>query len=521
MRLAEPLLKDIKIMRNIVSQKIVHFICSFSCWLLCGAIMTGCGSIKSNFNPNTEYPRAQLQEDYTMFRNILEDAHPSLYWYTSKDSLDYYFDYGYQHIRDSMTEPQFRTLLSYVISKIDCGHTSIKFSKQYANYIDTSRQPQFPLGIKFWDDSAVVYVNINRKDSILTRGTLITAINNVPIAAIRDSLFRFMVTDGYSIVHKYQTLSNLGNFSGLYQSVYGASDSFSIRYIDSSGMEKTSGINLYDIRKDTSFRRFLRTRPAQTKKQRKETSLFNARNIQIDTSGKTAYMTVSSFNDGNRLKSFFRKSFRVLQEQQINNLVIDLRFNGGGNVALSTKLTKYLADHKFKLADSLYASRRLSKYERHIKNSVGAFFFMNFVTRKRSDGKYHFGYFERHYFTPKSRYHYTGNVYIITGGNSFSASTLFVNALKGQSNVKIVGEETGGGAYGNTAWFIPDATLPNTRVRFRLPRFRMVMNKNYPKNGRGIVPDIEVKPSADAIKNGYDVKMEYVKKLIYSQKAGF
>ncbi|MEO5682651.1 MAG: S41 family peptidase [Chitinophagaceae bacterium] len=472
--------------------------------------------MKSNFNPNATYPKEQLQEDYTMFRNILEDAHPSLYWYTSKDSLDYFFDDGYRHIRDSMTEPQFRTLLSYVISKVDCGHTSVRFSKKYAKYIDTARLAQFPLGIKFWDDSAVVYININRRDSILTRGTVITAINDVPITTVRDSLFRYMVTDGYSIVHKYQSLSNIGTFGGLYQAVFGAADSFGIRYIDNNGIEKASSVKLYDIKSDTAYRRYLRTLSPQTKKERKKNRLFSTRNIQVDTAGSTAYMTVSTFSDGNRLKSFFRSSFRVLQEKQVKNLVVDLRFNGGGNVALSTKLTQYFIDHKFKLADSLYASRRLSKYERHIKNSFGALFFMNFVTRKRSDGKFHFGYFERHFFKPKTQHHYSGNVYIVTGGNSFSASTLFVNALKGQSNVKVLGEETGGGAYGNTAWFIPDATLPNTRVRFRLPRFRMVMNKNYPKNGRGIVPDIEVKPTTDAIKKGYDVKMEYLKKLIYS-----
>ncbi len=481
-------------------------------------MLTGCGSVKSNFNPNTEFPREKLREDYSMFRDILQDAHPSLYWYTSKDSLDYFFDQGYQHIRDSMTEPQFRTLLSYVISKIDCGHTSVRFSKKYAKYIDTARLAQFPLGIKFWDDSAVVYTNINRFDSVLKRGTVITSINNVPIATVRDSLFRYMVTDGYSLSHKYQVLSNLGTFGGLYQSVFGGTDSFGVRYIDSSGTEQSTSINLYDIRKDTAFRRFMRSRPRETRKERKENNLFNTRNIQIDTSESTAYMTVSTFSDGNKLRSFFRQSFHVLQEQQIKNLVIDLRYNGGGNVALSTRLTQYITDHKFKLADSLYTVRRLSKYERHIKNSLGAWFMMNFVTSKRSDGKYHFGYFERHYYKPKDRYHYNGNVYIVTGGNSFSASTLFINALKGQHNVKVVGEETGGGAYGNTAWFIPDATLPNTRVRFRLPRFRMVMNKNYPKTGHGIIPDIEVKPSSAAIKNGLDVKMEYVKKLINSSK---
>jgi hypothetical protein len=44
------------------------------------------------------------------------------------------------------------------------------------------------------------------------------------------------------------------------------------------------------------------------------------------------------------------------------------------------------------------------------------------------------------------------------------------------------------------------------------------MNKNYPKNGRGIIPDIEVKPSADAIRKGYDIKIAFVKKLIYGNR---
>ena len=70
-------------------------------------------------------------------------------------------------------------------------------------------------------------------------------------------------------------------------------------------------------------------------------------------------------------------------------------------------------------------------------------------------------------------------MYILTGGNSFSATTLFVSAVIKQDNVTVVGEETGGGAYGNSAWLIPDVTLPETGVRFRLPLFRLVIDKNY------------------------------------------
>ena len=44
--------------------------------------------------------------------------------------------------------------------------------------------------------------------------------------------------------------------------------------------------------------------------------------------------------------------------------------------------------------------------------------------------------FERHYFKPRKKHHFDGNIYLLTGGNSFSATTLVLKALQGQSNVK-------------------------------------------------------------------------------------
>ena len=236
--------------------------------------------------------------------------------------------------------------------------------------------------------------------------------------------------------------------------------------------------------------------------------------MQIDTSLQSAFMTLNSFSRGNLLKQFFKKTFKSLKKNNIKHLVIDVRGNGGGDASLSTLLTRYMINDKFKLTDSLYAVNRSSQYGKRIQNQWIYWTIMQFLTKKRADGNYHFGYFERHYFKPRNKYHFDGNVYILTGGNSFSATTLFAGALKGQNNVTLVGEETGGAAYGNSAWMIPDVTLPNTRVRFRLPKFRLVVNKDWPKNGRGVQPDIFAVPTVDAIKRGVDYKVEKVKELI-------
>jgi len=186
----------------------------------------------------------------------------------------------------------------------------------------------------------------------------------------------------------------------------------------------------------------------------------------------------------------------------------------------STMLSRYLIDKRFKLADSLYTISRRSSYRRHMQNYFFNHVFMMIATRKRSDGYYHFGYFERHFFKPKKKNHFDGKTYILIGGNSFSATTLFTESVIKEDNVFVVGEETGGGAYGNTAWLIPDVILPETKVRFRLPLFRLVIDKQQPKDGRGVQPEIEVKPTVEAIRNGADFKMEKVKELIKEDRNG-
>jgi C-terminal processing protease CtpA/Prc len=207
-----------------------------------------------------------------------------------------------------------------------------------------------------------------------------------------------------------------------------------------------------------------------------------------------------------------------MKKNNINHLIIDVRSNGGGSVTNSTFLSRFIATGRFKVADSLYAIRKKTTYGRYIQNDFFNRLFMTFLTKRKSDGYYHFGYFERHYFKPKKKHHYDGKVYILTGGNSFSATTLFTRAVMKQDNVTVVGEETGGAAYGNTAWLIPDVTLPETKLRFRLPLFRLVVDRDIPKDGRGIQPEVPAIPSVDAVKRGVDFKLEKALELIEIDK---
>src|SRR5688500_5867387 len=171
-------------------------------------VMSGCGIGRSSFYPGKKYSPAQLQKDYFIYQTVLEESHPGLYWYTSKDSMDHYFREGASQLKDSMTELQFRKILSYVTSRVNCGHTTVRASKYYSNYTDSVPNKVFPLSVKTWStatpinsgvpeqhrfaiaaDTMVVTANLNRRDSILKRGVLIKKINSWPIARLIDTMF--------------------------------------------------------------------------------------------------------------------------------------------------------------------------------------------------------------------------------------------------------------------------------------------------------------------------------------------
>ncbi len=488
-------------------------------------ILGSCGISKSSFSPNKKYSLQQVQKDYSLYQHILEEHHPSLYWYTPKDSMDYYFAIGNQQLKDSMTEPEFRKVLTYVTSKINCGHTSIRPSRAWSKYSDTVRAGKmFPLSMKVWEDAMIVTTNLNRRDTILKRGTVITKINGKTVPFIVDTLFNYISTDGYNTTHKYQTLSNRGLFGSLYTSLFGLSDKYNIEYADSTGTAHSLTIPVYNAGADTA-RRFIRpstTRitqpPEPSRRERRRQQENGIRLLKIDTLNRTAMMDLSSFGRGYGLRKFFKNSFRTLRENRIGHLIIDVRGNGGGSVNNSTLISRYIANNKFKISDSLFAIRKKSSYEHYIQNHFWNKLFITFFTKKRNDGYYHFGYFERHYFKPKKDDHYEGKVYILTGGNSFSATTLFTSALVKQDNVIVVGEETGGGAYGNSAWLIPDVTLPETGLRFRLPLFRLVIDKTTPKNGKGVQPEVFSGPTIEAVRRGADYKLDKVMEMIKADK---
>jgi hypothetical protein len=486
-------------------------------WIPFVCLLASCAGSYKSYDANKKFSRAQLEEDYKILQQILETKHPALTWYTPADSMRHYFDSCFNNIADSMTELQFGwQVVAPLTQKIHCGHTTFGMSKNWLQYVRNKRIPSFPLYLKIWGDTMLVTGNLNPKDSIIKRGYRITSINQVPAKKMLRQMFQYMPTDGYAESVNYIRLS--GNFPYFHRNIFGLFKNYRVGYIDSAGNEKTTLLPMFVPVQDTSKKAKPKqpvNRPsrAERKKQFRESS----RKLSIDSSNQTATILLNTFSsgEGRHLRRFIKQSFKEIKEKEIKNLIIDLRNNGGGNINLYVLLTKYIRQQPFKVADSAYAvTKTLKPYTQYIQQGWLHNLGLRFFSKKKADGNYHFRYYEKHWYQPKTKNHYDGKLYVITSGPTFSASTLFCNAVKGQSNVTIVGEEAGGGWHGNSGIMIPDITLPNTRIRIRLPLFKIVQFQHAPKDGRGVVPDIEVMPTTESILKMEDRKMKVVLQLI-------
>jgi predicted alpha/beta-fold hydrolase len=474
----------------------------------------------NNFDPQKKYSVPELQQDYTLLRNILEEKHPSLYWYTPRDSMDMYFNKYYSDIKDSMTEQQFGwKVVAPLTDKIHCGHTSFGRSRAYNKWAEGKKTPSFPLLVRCWNDTMAVTGNLNRNDTIFKRGTIITSINGIKNAALIKNIFGYMTEDGYANNVNYNRLSN--NFPYYHRNIFGISKTYAVTYLDKSGTEQRVFIAAYGLDTDSVKKARDSTvtiRPPKQKKQTWQEQLKQTRSLVVDTANNTAIVTINSFSGGS-LRKFYRQTFGYIKRTGIDNVVLDIRSNGGGRIRLSTLLTKYVTRVNFKVADTAYAiTKSLRPYSKYIKggfiDNLGLFF----LTKKKKDGVYHFRHWERRVNKPKAVNNYTGNLYVLIAGNTFSAASLFSNAVKGQPGVVLLGEETGGGWHGNNGILIPDIVLPNTHINVRLPLFRLVQYKHAAKDGRGIPPDIHIGTNYNALVKGFDYKMKFVMDMIKARQ---
>lgn len=413
-----------------------------------------------------------LQKDFRVLQDSLQSIHAGLYRYKTKEEMDAVFDKAYRQLDHPMNETDFFNIVSHVISSIGDGHTECFLSKDYINSL-IANVKIFPIQPRFIDDKA--YIPCDTKE--FQAGTEIISIDNKPIDMIRKELFSMLSSDGSIETEKYVKINDGHDpFSYLFYVRYGEKADFKLSYKTASGQiaEKTLPAALFNDMECPPVR----------------TNVNKYLSLEYKQDG-VAVMTLKTFANElmdrtkENFESFLAKSFKELRDKKIEKLIIDLRENGGGEDTNGLLLYRYLANKPFKYYDSLKTTRNII---------IGH---PNLGLQQPGENNFN------------------GKIEFLIGGKSFSGAAEFSAIAKSNERGIFIGEETGGGYYGNTSGHKIALELPNTKIRVNIPMIKYVMSVRQSKyKDRGIIPDYVVVLSINDYMQHKDPQMDLAMKLI-------
>ncbi|GMN08259.1 S41 family peptidase [Croceitalea sp. MTPC5] len=433
-------------------------------------------------------------------------GHPGMYRYTDKREFDFLIDSTFTTVTDSISPLTYYRLLKPLFAKIGCLHTSIELSEANQNTLNDSLK-LIPIEV-FIDDEKRAFVTKNyAKNETIPLKSEILAINGQSIAAILETLYNAIPSDGYN-----QTLKTLllnYRFALWYRSMISTTNRFEIE-ARTKGLRKV--YNLTGVSNDV-FPTF------ETLERENENQL----NLKI--TNDIGLLTVRSFakstikkNDQN-FDKFIKNTFKQLNQKQIEHVIIDLRNNTGGTDGNAVKLASYFFEQPFRYWAKIETTEDIAA-------QVKGFSRLFYKKPVLKDSSYHwrgsrwwltkeFNYYR---IQKPAKHNYKGNVYLITNGFCMSSCADVVAILSYNKKAEVIGTETGGGYQGNTSGLMPTSTInDDMQITIPLNKYTNAVDPNT-NFGRGTIPDVRIRPTLDDWMNKKDVELEYIMKLIKDAK---
>lgn len=415
-------------------------------------------------------------EDVTFIKNELQEFHPGIYSFQTKLQFEANFDSLIANLKPNQTVFQFYNTLIPVINQIGCGHTTAKLPSKELKQIQKNRR-FIPIEIKILNDKIIIS-KVFVENKFLVPGLEILSIDGITANDYINSNLNRYPSDGRILSRKYQTMEK--NFSVDHSRFHYTSDEFIIKVKHKGEIIK---VTLPGITFDDYINKSKQTNSADLE-------------LQIIDSLSIAIITVRNSSSKNVFNSFLENSFEEILSKQINNLIVDVRFDSFNRDSDGAELYANLSSEPFSYYSALEVTENYD-----VPKALR--WLTHYPIEEDSTGKF---YWKVHpqleLQIPKSN-PFLGNVYVLTDGFTFSATSEFSSIVKSNKRGLIIGIETGGGYYGNNSGGMLRKILPNSNIKIYIPPIKYQMAvKDLGNYSRGVIPDTLV------TENIHDVVLE-------------
>ncbi len=500
--------------------------------ILVSLILASCTSVKE-YNKKIEepIPIVKLKQDVDFANKKLQKFHPNLYWYITKNQLDYKFDSLKQTIKQPLKPSEFYLKLAPIIADVREGHLRLvplekKLTKKETKKLKNQKGLLSRFNYVIQDNHLYLKDNAENVGNLKV-GTELLKINDVSVAEILNKYRPLVTSDGYNTT--YQKYSLARRFNTYFTLEYGILDSVKIEAKLKNSIEtlvlKRETKTKTEKKKEKQDQKL--TQEKKTKGYNPITKSFN-RNLQfLAKDSSVAYIKIKSFS-GTYSKKFYKETFATLKKAKTKYLIIDIRDNLGGSLAEINNLYTYFAKEKFKFIKDIEVSSRtsilstdyLSNFPTFTKPlgviSYPLYMMFSVISTKKKDGKF---YIKDLFPSKKPKNNaYKGETYVLINGSSFSASSVISAKLKADHLATLVGEETGGANDGTVAGIYTTQKLPNSKMKLPIGLFLIQPNIEFSNTMKGVTPNVEIIPTLEEILQKKDVQLNWILNDISSKK---
>jgi len=477
-------------------------------------------SCAQNFGNFPKIEKEKLLNDLEILYQGLDKFHSGMYWYTPKDSVDMAFQEVRMKITSDLNVLEFHKLVAPLVAFSREDHTDIYRPSIVKEKINSEIR-LLPLTVVFLGEDLYCVKNGSDFQGFALEGKQIESINGETPTSIVAKIGNLFASDGFIKTVKYSDLEGF-NFSTYYFFYYGQIDEFKIKFegIKEPLIIKSQKTKVISQKFNSRYKRIERT-------DTKDVLEYKI----IDDS--VAYLGIHTFDNGEirnhsrekKLSVFLNNSFKSIQENNIHTLVIDVSKNGGGSEGNDGLVYSYIGENYQKYEKVRVKTQRAvldNGIDKPITLKAFGFFERLLNNKKMKDGS-----LQRRAFIGRGLmaykmepvYKYSGKTYIIISPVTYSGGSEFSNMMYSQDLATFVGQETGGGYFGNTSGYGKELVLPNSKIKVSIPALQFVMNvKPKLPFGRGVIPHYEVIPTFEEYINGENAPLNYIIEQVGNEK---